>query len=434
MLADVMDVRREGDRLIASRPGTPEKPEPRVDLRRGKPGRSHDPAERVRQKRLDAGVAQVDPLGCPRSRARARSCESETPESKELDVSEADIIVSGGRGIKGPENWPVIRDCRRRSAPPGRFAGCRRRGMDRPSAPGRADRKGRLPDALRRVRDLERSSTWRGWERQGHRRDQQGSGSAISRWGPLRNRRRHIPDRAGGAKRFGRQGGVVACRGDRSYGPAPPQFRGSFENVQNGVTYGHDTRQHDTGKGGAHRRHTSGVYQGERILLERHGKDVVAMVSVQDWSCWRAQRTEWISRSSERSGAGQPFPGRRLKEARLERGYRIEFLSRARFDELESSHRRQAADRPPYLHTLEQDPRARDQAARQGNLQAEGGRTIASYTKSGRGSLVLVIRIGIEATFIARLAGYRQAQVSYTRALLALEFSVRRCDQRARPS
>ena len=34
----------------------------------------------------------------------------ETSASKELDVSEADIIVSGGRGIKGPEGWPLIRD------------------------------------------------------------------------------------------------------------------------------------------------------------------------------------------------------------------------------------------------------------------------------------------------------------------------------------
>ena len=41
---------------------------------------------------------------------RAKVVKVEVPESKELDVSEADIIVSGGRGIKGPENWPVIRD------------------------------------------------------------------------------------------------------------------------------------------------------------------------------------------------------------------------------------------------------------------------------------------------------------------------------------
>jgi electron transfer flavoprotein alpha subunit len=41
---------------------------------------------------------------------RARVIKVETSASKELDVAEADVIVSGGRGIKGPENWPVIRD------------------------------------------------------------------------------------------------------------------------------------------------------------------------------------------------------------------------------------------------------------------------------------------------------------------------------------
>ena len=34
----------------------------------------------------------------------------EASESKEQDVSEADVIVSGGRGIKGPENWPIVKD------------------------------------------------------------------------------------------------------------------------------------------------------------------------------------------------------------------------------------------------------------------------------------------------------------------------------------
>ena len=31
-------------------------------------------------------------------------------EGEELDVAEADIIVSGGRGIKGPENFALIRE------------------------------------------------------------------------------------------------------------------------------------------------------------------------------------------------------------------------------------------------------------------------------------------------------------------------------------
>ena len=33
----------------------------------------------------------------------------ETAEAGEIDVAEADKIVTGGRGIKGPESWPILR-------------------------------------------------------------------------------------------------------------------------------------------------------------------------------------------------------------------------------------------------------------------------------------------------------------------------------------
>jgi electron transfer flavoprotein alpha subunit len=53
---------------------------------------------------------RIETLEMPAVAPRARVVKVETSESKELDVSEADIIVSGGRGIKGPENWPLIKD------------------------------------------------------------------------------------------------------------------------------------------------------------------------------------------------------------------------------------------------------------------------------------------------------------------------------------
>lgn len=34
----------------------------------------------------------------------------EKPEATELDVSEANIIISGGRGMKGPENFPILKE------------------------------------------------------------------------------------------------------------------------------------------------------------------------------------------------------------------------------------------------------------------------------------------------------------------------------------
>ena len=57
----------------------------------------------------DAAEPKIEALELGPIAPRARVVKVETSESKELDVSEADVIVSGGRGIKGPENWPMIR-------------------------------------------------------------------------------------------------------------------------------------------------------------------------------------------------------------------------------------------------------------------------------------------------------------------------------------
>ena len=43
-------------------------------------------------------------------KARVRATRLETPAAQELDVAEAAIVVSGGRGLKGPENFAMIRD------------------------------------------------------------------------------------------------------------------------------------------------------------------------------------------------------------------------------------------------------------------------------------------------------------------------------------
>lgn len=42
--------------------------------------------------------------------ARAKVTRLETPAAAELDVAEASIIVSGGRGLKAPENFSLVRD------------------------------------------------------------------------------------------------------------------------------------------------------------------------------------------------------------------------------------------------------------------------------------------------------------------------------------
>jgi electron transfer flavoprotein alpha subunit len=111
VLADVMDLARDGGRLVASRPVYSGKARAEVDcgaalLQVVTTRPNVFPAEAD----ATAAAAVVEALELPDVAPRARVLAVETSESKELDVAEADIIVSGGRGIKGPENWPVIRD------------------------------------------------------------------------------------------------------------------------------------------------------------------------------------------------------------------------------------------------------------------------------------------------------------------------------------
>jgi len=110
VLADLMDLRLEGDRLVGWRPVYSGKARAEVDcgiasLQIATTRPNVFPAEAQ-----EAPEPRVEMLELQEIAPRAKVIKVETSESKELDVSEADIIVSGGRGIKGPENWPMIRD------------------------------------------------------------------------------------------------------------------------------------------------------------------------------------------------------------------------------------------------------------------------------------------------------------------------------------
>jgi electron transfer flavoprotein alpha subunit len=53
---------------------------------------------------------ETAPLTVPAVPVRARVTRLETPAAAELDVAEAPIIVSGGRGLKAPEHFALIRE------------------------------------------------------------------------------------------------------------------------------------------------------------------------------------------------------------------------------------------------------------------------------------------------------------------------------------
>ncbi len=110
VLADVMDLRVEGDRLVAWRPVYSGKARAEVDCGAAKLQIATARPNVFAAEALAAAAPAVESLELGDVAPRAKVIRVETSESKELDVSEADVIVSGGRGIKGPENWPVIRD------------------------------------------------------------------------------------------------------------------------------------------------------------------------------------------------------------------------------------------------------------------------------------------------------------------------------------
>lgn len=58
----------------------------------------------------EAHQATVEELPVSPQKVRAWVVETHSSAGQKVELSEARIIVSGGRGIKGPENWPMLQD------------------------------------------------------------------------------------------------------------------------------------------------------------------------------------------------------------------------------------------------------------------------------------------------------------------------------------
>jgi electron transfer flavoprotein alpha subunit len=107
-LADVTAAAVENGRLVVSRPQYSGKAEWKLAA----------PASRavlaVRPNVFPAAAAPVAAetvaLDVAGVAPRARCTEMKTSEAGMVDVAEADVIVAGGRGLKGPENFPALFD------------------------------------------------------------------------------------------------------------------------------------------------------------------------------------------------------------------------------------------------------------------------------------------------------------------------------------
>jgi electron transfer flavoprotein alpha subunit len=107
-LADVVALEKDGDQLVARRPVYSGKAFATVDSAGAKP-QVISLRPNVFAVEETGGSAEIVVLDGLSLAIRAVVKELVDTGGGELDVAEADIIVSGGRGIKGPENFALIR-------------------------------------------------------------------------------------------------------------------------------------------------------------------------------------------------------------------------------------------------------------------------------------------------------------------------------------
>jgi len=108
-LADVVALTREGESFVARRPVYSGKAFATVDSAGTSP-QVISLRPNVFELEEGGGAAEVVALDGLALSIRAMVTEFLAAEGGEIDVAEADIIVSGGRGIKGPENFALIRE------------------------------------------------------------------------------------------------------------------------------------------------------------------------------------------------------------------------------------------------------------------------------------------------------------------------------------
>jgi electron transfer flavoprotein alpha subunit len=111
LAADVTGLRVEGGSLSVTRPVYAGKLFARLEL----PARPavlsirpnvFQPIERPGETEIEAVTPEIH------GESRARVVEFKAAEGGSVDVSEASVVVSGGRGMKGPENWHLLEDLR----------------------------------------------------------------------------------------------------------------------------------------------------------------------------------------------------------------------------------------------------------------------------------------------------------------------------------
>jgi electron transfer flavoprotein alpha subunit len=185
---DVTDLTSDGGTIVATRPVYAGKALQKVKVL-GKPAIV---SVRPNVFTPDAQAAQVKPETLSvASPGRVVIREIKAAPAGMLDVAEAQVIISGGRGLKEPANFKVLEELA------GAFGGRAAVGASRAVVDAGWRAQDGQPVALHRHRHFGSDSAPRGHaDVEGHRRDQQGQGRADLQSRRLRRRRRSVRDRA----------------------------------------------------------------------------------------------------------------------------------------------------------------------------------------------------------------------------------------------
>ena len=110
MASDCVELRSEGGTLVARRPVYAGKALVTVAPSQGPLVVSLRPNAVTAQEHPAAGAVQSAPPAAPQPALGAVIKEVMAAASKKIELTEASIIVSGGRGLKGPENFALIEE------------------------------------------------------------------------------------------------------------------------------------------------------------------------------------------------------------------------------------------------------------------------------------------------------------------------------------
>ena len=107
-VSDAVELIVEGDNLLVVKPMYSAKAYGKFSFNSNLAFITLRPNVFARAEKTESANVPIEKISCSPIAVRAKIVEVKASEKQKLELTEAPIIVSGGRGIKGPENWAML--------------------------------------------------------------------------------------------------------------------------------------------------------------------------------------------------------------------------------------------------------------------------------------------------------------------------------------